>query len=55
MTIVDRIKSLCRRSKPQQAKAEQAKPAGKVAEEEAAKAPESKAGETTEQKGDKGT
>lgn len=54
MTIMDRIKSLCRRSRPQ-AKAEQVKPAGKVAEEEAAKAPESKAGGTTEQKGAKGT
>ena len=54
MTIVDRIKSLCKRSKPQ-AKAEEAKPAGKVGEEEATKAPESKAGGTTEQKGDKGT
>ena len=53
MTIVDRIKSLCKR-KPQ-AKSEQAKPAWKVVEEEAAKAPESKAGGTTEQKGDKGT
>ena len=47
MTVMDKIKSLFKRSKPQ-AKAEEAKPAGKGAEGKTAK---SKAAETTEQKG----
>ncbi len=50
MTVLDRIKSFFKRAKPQ-AKAEEAKPAAKGAEGEAPKAPESKAGGSSEQKG----
>jgi hypothetical protein len=44
MAVLDKVKSFFKRSKPQ-AKAEEAKPAAKGAEGEAAKAPESKTGE----------
>jgi hypothetical protein len=50
MTVLDKIKSFFKRSKPQ-AKAEEVKPAAKAAEGEAAKAPESKTGGASEQKG----
>ncbi|MBI2859453.1 MAG: hypothetical protein HYX90_10280 [Chloroflexi bacterium] len=48
MTVLEKIKSFFRPSKPQ-AKAEEAKPAG--AEGEAARASESKAGGGSDQKG----
>ncbi len=50
MTVLDKIKSFFKRSKPQ-AKAEEAKPAAKGTEGEVAKAPESRAGGAGEQKG----
>jgi hypothetical protein len=54
MTVLDKVRSFFKRSKPQ-ARAEEAKPATKGAEGEAAKAPESKAGGAGEQKGAGGT
>jgi len=50
MTVLDKIKSFFKRAKPQ-AKAEEAKPAAKGAEGEVPRAPESKAGGASEQKG----
>jgi len=54
MPVLDRIKTFFKRGKPQ-AKAEEAKPATKGAEGEAPKAPESKTGGASEQKGACGT
>ena len=50
MTVLGRIRSFFKRAKPQ-TKAEEAKPVAKGAEGEAPKAPESKAGGASEQKG----